>query len=218
MYQIFYGDNGHKERAEALAAITPGSAVAKADAPALDTNAAKLHTLIFWGHGDAHGFCGMNATAFAAKVKEWVKKNPLVKTVEIITCNSRHGTETSKKVNGVPEVSWVKSFTDQCKPLLKAMGLEVKSLPMGIGATGACTWSVLKWSATTKTWMYVTAGGATDADMWVGVLKVEDDPLFVAAKNYATVAPTVKAKDTARKYTMDSGTVSTLRPALVTLA
>jgi hypothetical protein len=220
MIQIFYGDDGHKARCAALAAATPGSSVVSASGPAFDKKVLKIHTLTFWGHGDASKFCGMTATDFINKVKEWMKWNPTIKTLEIITCNSRHGTIDSRKLaDGTIEQSWGKSYTDQVKSGLKKLGLTVKALPMGMGSGGANRWSILKFSPTTGTCLYITADGAKDTDaMWPGVTKVEQAPLFQTTKNFVTAGAAVKARDTMRKYTIDYGTIGSLRNALITLA
>lgn len=220
MIQILCGDEGHKARCTALASATPGASVANATGPALDKKVLKIDTLTFWGHGDASKFCGMSATDFVAKVKDWMKWNPTIKTLEIITCNSRHGTiDSHKNDDGVIERSWVKSYTDQVKPGLKKLGLTVKALPMGMGVGGANRWSILKFSPTTNTWLYITANGEKDTDeMWPGVTKVEQDPIFQSTKNFVTAGAAVKAKDTMRKYTIDYGTIGNLRSALITLA
>ena len=149
-----------------------------------------------------------------------MKWNPTIKTLEIITCNSRHGTLDSKKLgDGTVEQSWVKSYTDQVKPGLKKLGLTVKALPMGMGSIAANRWSILKFSPTTNTWLYVTANGAKDTDeMWPAIHKVEQDPLFLASKNFVTAGAAVKARDTLRKYTIDFGTIGQLRNALIILA
>jgi len=122
----------------------------------------------------------MTSSDFVAKVKEWMKWNPTITTVEIITCNSRHGTIDSRRLDdGTIERSWVKSYTDQAKPGLKKLGLVVKALPMGMGMGTANRWSILKFSPTTNTWLYVTADGEKDTDvMWPGVTRVEQDPIF----------------------------------------
>ena len=220
MIQIFYGDEGHKARATALGAANPGSHISAASGPAVEKKMMKIDTLVFWGHGDAAKFCGLTATDFVKKVQEWIKWNPTIKTVEIITCNSRHGTMDSKKLDdGTIEQSWVKSYTDQVKAGLKKLKLTVKALPMGMGSSGANRWSILKFSPTTGTWLYITADGAKDTDgMWPGVHMVENDPLFVNSKNFVTAGAAVKAKDNMRKYTIDFGTTASLRSALITLA
>jgi hypothetical protein len=216
MVQILYGDAQHRARCTALAAVTPGSSVVAASGPAFDKRVLRIDTLTFWGHGDAHGFCGMRAAEFVAKVKEWRKWNPTIGTVEIITCNARHDTELPI---GGGQTLWVKSFTDQAKPPLQKAGLVVKALPMGVGNARASRWSVLKFSGTTNTWLYVTAGGAQDTDeMWPAVNALEAEQSFKTTKNYTTAGAIVKARDTMRKYTLDFGTVATLRAALVVLA
>jgi hypothetical protein len=219
MIQIFYGDAGHKARCAALSAANGGANVASASGPAFDKRVMKIDTLTFWGHGDSSTFCGLNAKDFVGKDKEWKKWNPSIKTVEIITCNSRHGTELAKRVNGEIETSWVKSYTDQVTRGLKKMKLTVKALPMGMGHGSANRWSILKYSGTTATWLYITAGGAKDIDaMWPGVYKVEGDPGFTATKNYVSAGNAVKIADRSRQYTMDFGSVGQLRAALTVLA
>ena len=220
MIQILFGDEGHRARCMALAGATPGAQVGNATGPALDKKVMKINTLTFWGHGDASRFCGLSATDFVNKVKDWMKWNPTINTVEIITCNSRHGTiDSQRNAKGEIEVSWVKSYTDQVKPGLKKLKLTVKALPMGMGAAGANRWSILKFSPTTNTWLYVTADGAKDTDvMWPGVTMVEQDPTFQATKNFVTAGAVVKARETMRKYTLDFGTIGQLRSSLVVLA
>ncbi|MCJ2077106.1 hypothetical protein MKK68_15855 [Methylobacterium sp. E-016] len=218
--QILCGDEGHRARCNALQAITPGSSIANASGPALDKKAMKINTLTFWGHGDASKFCGLTATDFTAKVLEWVKWNPSIKTVEIITCNARHGTlDSEKKPDGSFATSWVQSYTDQVRAPLKKAGLTIKALPLGMGSLGANRWSILKWSATTKTWLYVTGNGAKDTDeMWPGVHAVEDSENFKVTKNYVTAGSIIKPKLNIRKFTLDFGNAGDLRGRLVVLA
>lgn len=83
-----------------MAAATPSANVGNAGGPALDKKTLKIHTLTFRGHGDTSRFCGLTSAEFVNKVKEWLKWNPTIKMVEIITCNSRHGTLDSKKTHG----------------------------------------------------------------------------------------------------------------------
>ncbi|MBC8145834.1 MAG: hypothetical protein H7X80_09615 [bacterium] len=220
MIQILYGDDGHKNRCMALGAATPASSVVAASGPVLDKKVMKIDTLTFWGHGDASKFCGMTAMNFVAKVKEWMKWNPTIKTLEIVTCNSRHWTIDSRRLDdGTIETSWVKSYTDQVKPQLKKLGLVVKALPMGMGNSGANRWSILKFSPTTNTWLYVTANGAKDTDvMWPGVTAVEQHPIFLASKNFVAAGTAVKTTETMRQYTLDFGTIGQLRDSLITLA
>jgi hypothetical protein len=219
MILIFFGDEGHRARASALAAATPGSMVTSVNTPPMGKNSMNITTLTFWGHGDASKVCGLTASAFVSKVKEWMKHNP-VKTVEIITCNSRHGTIDSKlNEKGEKEVSWIKSYTDQVKPGLKKLGLTVKALPMGIGWSGENRWSILKFSPTTNTWMYVTAGGEKDTDaMWPGVTKVEQDDTFKATKDFTLAGQVVKDREKLRNFTLDVGDIGALRNSLIVLA
>lgn len=220
MIQVLYGGEDHKRRATALVACTPGASLASASGPALDKKIMKIHTLCFWGHGTAHDFCGLTSMDFVSKVKEWQKWNPTIKTVEIITCNARHGTEWSEKdAAGVPQVRWVKSYTDQVKPGLKKLGLTIKALPMGMGAFGANSWSILKFHPTSQTWLYVTADGTNDNEkLMPAVAKVEHHPLFLSSKNYAIAGAAVKASEPLRTFTLDYGNLSELRAALVQLA
>ena len=219
MIQILFGDEGHRARCSALAGATPGSNVTSANGPALDKKVQKIHTLTFWGHGDSSKFCGLTARDFVGKVKEWRKWNPTIATVEIITCNSRHGTlDSTKRPDGTVESSWVKSYTDQVKRDLQKEKLTVKALPMGMGGMGEHKWSILKFSPTTNTWLYVTADGAKDTDlMWPGVHAVEQDPIFQSTKNFVLAGNAVKLRETMRKYTLDFGMIGQLRQSLITL-
>ena len=68
-----------------------------------------------WGTTMILKCCGLTASAFISNVKEWKTNNP-VKTVEIMTCHSRHGAIDSwLNDEGGKEVAWVKSYTDQVK-------------------------------------------------------------------------------------------------------
>jgi len=218
MILILFGDEKHRDRASALAAATPAAIVTSIKTPPKGNNL-NVDTLTFWGHGDASHFCGLTASEFVSLVKEWKKNNP-VKTVEIITCNSRHGTIDSwKNDKGEKETAWVKSYTDQVKPGLRKLGLTIKALPMGIGWSGENRWSILKFSPTTNTWMYVTAGGDKDTDaMWPGVTKVEQDDTFKATKDFTLAGEVVKDREKLRNSTLDYGDIGDLRNALIVLA
>ena len=221
MIQILY-EKGHEERCRNLASVTANASVGDANGPALDKKIQKITTLCFWGHGTSGKFCGMAPINFIAKVKEWKKWNPSITTVEIITCNSRHGgvAVSTKKPPPESELPWVHSYTDRVKPELRKLGITLKALPIGMGSRGVENrWSILKWSKSTKTWLYVTAGGGNDTDgMWDGVFKVEQHDVFKRTKSFVNAGNAVKASDGLRKYTLDFGAVSQLRGSLVTLS
>ena len=88
-----------------------------------------------------------------------------------------------------------------------------------MGSIEPMRWSILKFSPTTNTWLYVTAGGAKDTDaMWPAVHKVEQHPIFLATKDFVAAGSAVEAADVMRKYTLDFGRIGDLRNALVPLA
>jgi hypothetical protein len=155
----------HKKRAEALQAANPGSLISEVgDTP---FGRGSVDTLVYWGHGDAYKFCTMEADAFLANIRAWQKMNPNIRTVEVITCNARHGFEGA-------EIR--ASFTDQIKKQWrkKFSGMIMKALPMGVSKGQVNSWSILKYQDTTKTWYYVTAPGAKDTQhMWPGCHEIE---------------------------------------------
>jgi len=88
LYEVTNQKDSHSERAAALGAFI---GAAKWDAIGGSAVRRGIHTLIFWGHGSILTLCGKNADAIVEIIKSWKALNPDLKTVEVITCNSRHG-------------------------------------------------------------------------------------------------------------------------------
>lgn len=112
-----------------------------------------LDTLAFWGHGDSSKLCGKTPRELHEVIKAWKSHNAGLKTVEIITCNARHAS------GGDPFVKKLKSGIGFRSSL---RGLTIKALPTTVtGKNNA--WSILLAETNHKSWVYVTAPGATDA-------------------------------------------------------
>ncbi|MGI4879761.1 MAG: hypothetical protein ACRYG4_19970 [Janthinobacterium lividum] len=139
---------------------------------------AGLTTLILWGHGNDTGLCGKNAQAIVATIKAWRTLNPNLKTVEIITCNSRHFSDHPGGVQ--PEKFWKSqishlfsrinnSMAKQVKRGLKysssdaLKSIKVKSMPESTNGNFG-KYSILYWQQTTSTWCYVI--GDTEPGMF----------------------------------------------------
>src|SRR5262249_44960787 len=75
----------HDDRAKALAKDLKEDVLKLRSTPApmrsTDT------TLTVWGHSSQSKFCGMSAKEFTQLLLEWKKKNPQLKTIELITCD-----------------------------------------------------------------------------------------------------------------------------------
>lgn len=198
------GPADHQRRGEALARLTPGAHCGPASKPPIVKPG--LDTLTFWGHGDAHSFCDLQADEFVKVVHEWKKLNKTLKTVEIITCNARHALGGSD------------SFTKQAVPKLRSKhsDIAVKAMPMGMGTAGEIhVWSILLFSTETHTWCYVTAPGKADTEfMWPGVHKVKAEMKRLGGEDLAAGAKVVERIETSRRFGLMYGPLAQLRSRL----
>src|SRR5262245_17113559 len=86
---ILYDPKDHTDRALAMKNTLNNEArVGTIDARPVDVTG--LKTLIIWGHGSHTGLCNKTGKEIVAIIAAWKAKNPDLKTVEIITCNSMH--------------------------------------------------------------------------------------------------------------------------------
>ncbi len=160
---VVWGEDDHQTRAKALASTYSCTAQVVTAKP---QKVKDLDTLVFWGHGTATGFCGLEPHEFVDVVTAWKKKNSNLQTVEMLTCNARHR-------QGVhPD-----SYTEKVVTLLtrKLNEVRFRALPVATTTAGTtCQFSILKWQSASSTWAYVAGTGATDNYMWAAVKKLED--------------------------------------------
>lgn len=141
MTYIVY-ESDHLNRALKMNGITDSAGCQ--DVKADPVRVKGLDTLTMWGHGTEAFFCGMDANGLHRKVKDWIKVNSGIKTVEIITCNSRHA-----KNGALP-------FVSRLKPLFRFSRVKLKSLPVRMGAGGVGGDSILFADYKSATWSYLT--------------------------------------------------------------
>jgi hypothetical protein len=216
--------DSHEERARELAAITPGARIGNIDTTPPRPLPFPLDTLIFWGHGDQGQLCGKSAMELCRLIGEWQKLNLELKTVELITCNVRH-------CDGARD-----PYADRVKHHLKwdpriqgTLKLKVKALPVNVGGK-VNAWSILLAHPPTKSWVYITAPGITDADMMRAKNLIEFDRGLTGAISYtgdlAKKANKVVSSRASKpmdasglpfqvKWTMNYGYFNTLRNHLV---
>lgn len=158
--QILWKDD-HQARAESMAGLLPYAKAGEIDA----TKPVKikgLTTLAFWGHGDATQICDKSPAGLVEIVKAWKKRNPGLRTVELITCNSRHykPTPTGKGT------SFANKFKQKLHSgvLSSTKDITVKAMPKSISGK-ANAWSILLADNPTRSWVYVVAPGATDSEL-----------------------------------------------------
>lgn len=186
--QILY-EADHQQRAQVLM----NSLAADAVADPVDVAPKRvdgLTTLVLWGHGSHTGLCGLNnGKEVVQRINQWKDLNSGLKTVEIITCNSRHFDDSWLTArNDKDEVVQLKpkvylksrlthlgagdrinnSMAKQVKRGLKysiypsIRKIKVMSMPEALG--GAFNqYSILYWEGVTNSWCYVI--GPTEKDM-----------------------------------------------------
>jgi len=150
---LFQGGHGsHGPRAQALANITPGSRYGDIDITKASAIPG-LHTLTFWGHGDSGKLCGKSPNEIHTIIKAWKRVNGGLKTIEILTCNSRHASGGD---------SFANKLKSQFGMLSGTGGLTLKALPVTV--TGKMNaWSILLAETVHNSWVYNTAPGANDS-------------------------------------------------------
>jgi len=202
MIQILYAQD-HTDRGLALAQAVPNSQAALiTTAP---TATAGLDTLTFWGHGDIARMCGLVADDFIALIRRWAQANSGLRTVEIVTCNSRHAP------TGFDPYAQQVARGLRSGFMRSTRNVVVKALPTNVrGSLNA--FSILLAHAPNKSWCYVTAPGPSDATMFQGANAVKNEAAKIGY-DLAQAANNV-ARDTSRTYTLNYGYFNTLRAQL----
>ena len=165
-----------------------------------------LDTLVFWGHGTFVSLCDLQSAAMVTLIRDWKRLNPSLKTVEIITCNSRHSP------------TGYDAYAAQIKAGLRTgfmrntRNIVVKALPVNVGGS-LNSHSILLADWESSTWCYITAPGPTDAIMNVGrnTIMAEADNF---GDNLADMADKVAREVKDRQFTLNYGYFNTLRAQL----
>lgn len=200
-------DNDHSNRAANLAKAVNERSASIAAAQAVIPRKVIDTTLTIWGHGDPNSFAGLSPTALRDLIVAWQKSNPAVKTVELVTCDSRNtegGTD---------------SFSDKLVPGLIAnnkMIVKLRSLPRG---GSKATWSIL-WAVealNSDGYYFVSGESKQDMDLGSQVLKAAETRTtsFLEAIAVAKDTNNTNAKKGPLKYSVSGGSLTKLRDALV---
>ena len=209
MIQILY-EHDHKERAECLLKNTPNAQIDLVTAKSRFKKG--LRTLTLWGHGTQAFFCGQNVKGMASIVKNWKLKNPLLNTVELISCDVGHIGNMQGNV---------KPFVQTLKASLKfGIGTRLKLKTMPMSFAGNTSESILLADHATETWCYVTG---QNGQMFKGKKMVVDVALDQFGYRSRNIGNLVKAAQKLaktsevqqRKFSMNYGMMSTLRNQLV---
>ena len=109
-----------------------------------------MTTLTFFGHGTPTGLCEQTPDAAADLIRRWKSSNKKIKTVEILTCNSRHAPGGSDP------------FASKLKRSLgfRYRNLKILSMPIRMGIGGVHGDSILFADALSRTWCYMTTKDA----------------------------------------------------------
>ena len=177
-FQIL-SENDHQKRSQALATSLVNDAIAD-DIDKTPQKVTGLKTLIFWGHGNQIALCNKSAREIVEIINAWKKLNSDLKTVEIITCNSRHFDEKVKNTKPKKHIKSVlthlgsgqrinNSIAKQVKRGLKyslypsIRKIRVLSMPESVRGSYK-QHSILYWDPPSTSWCYVT--GATEPEMF----------------------------------------------------
>ncbi len=209
MVQFLYqgGHGSHQPRAQALAGVTPGARVSDVTSQAAAVPG--LDTLAFWGHGDSMKLCGKTVQEIRDVVTAWKRLNSELKTVEIITCNSRHCTA------GDPFASRLKSSFGI---MSGTRGIKVRALPTTVSGKNNA-WSILLAETNHNSWVYITAPGVDDkmlmtANSLIQFERTKEGKLVSYRGDIATRADEVVRENPERQWTMNYGYMNTLRAHL----
>lgn len=138
----------HQARAEALAAICGEQSAAISSLSISNEGTQPLTcadaTLTVWGHGNSDYFSEMLDVEFGVLIKNWKKKNPALKIVELITCDAQH--------NIVPLAGYAMRVAKFIQDVHK--DIVVKALPVGQHPDDR---SILWANSGTRTFCYLTA-------------------------------------------------------------
>lgn len=208
MIHILY-QNDHLARAQALAAVNGCQSSEVNTPPRAIPN---LDTLVFWGHGDILKLCTKTPAEIKQIVRDWKVLNGGLKTVEVITCNARHGTGTIE-----PYISKLKTALHGTSIMSKTRGMVLKSVPVNVqGSVGG--YSILLADAPSSSYCYITAkSDTTGGDSYM--MQAQWDLKLIAKScgdNLAIAAPKLEAQyhGKPRNFTMNYGTFQTLRNLL----
>lgn len=203
MIQVLYAQD-HTDRGVALAGAIPGGQGSLVTTPPVTRQG--LHTLTIWGHGDIVRLCGMVAEDIVTLVRGWKKLNPDLKTVEIVTCNTRHAPAGHDPYSR----SVVRGLRSGFRS--KTRDIVVKALPTNVGGS-VNAFSILLAHAPNRSWCYVTAPGPDDSKMFEGANLVKGEANELGY-DLAQAGDTIARRHTDRRFTLNYGYFNTLRAQL----
>lgn len=204
---ILWGSE-HKERAEALAAAYGEQSAAVANLARSNEGIVPLastdETLTVWGHGNATHFSEMLDVEFGVLVKAWKKKNPKLKTVELVTCDAQH--------NVYPLAGFAKRVMQYVKASYS--DITFKALPVGQHTDDR---SILWASSGTSTFCYITA----PSDVTFDHANLRLQLLAPGCDNKLGQVATAMAKErtlsSPNNFTVNGGDLNVLRASLATV-
>ena len=184
MIQILFQAD-HEDRARKLAAMIGGPRCHEVNTrPSMRLG---LSTLLFFGHGTPGTLCGKIPEGIKEIAKRWKKRNPGLKTIECIGCNTRHTEDLGE------------AFIPQLKAFMRnsrfTNNMMLKSFPVHVnGSQGS--YSIMSTDWETNSWCYIAA--PTSREMWAarnelyreaqGPFKVEVGPHGVPGCDVAQAA------------------------------
>lgn len=219
--QILY-ERDHSARAQQLHDLHPSAF--SDDIDQAQPEARNIDTLVLWGHGTDNSLLMKDVATMTKLIKSWKALNPKLKTVEVITCNTRHwkDTKAARKDNSG------KAFIDRLRGSLKSglrsstRDITIKALPPAVHGKKN-TWSILLYHDSTKSWVYI-CGHGTEQKMFDAKNLIEFDISSTGGAVSYTGDIAEKAQkvissnaDPDRTWTMLYGYLPTLRRSLATV-
>jgi hypothetical protein len=197
----------HQARAEALAIEYNEKAMAEARLARSNSGIQPVTcadlTLSIWGHGNEIMLAGMLDVELGVLIQNWKRKNPSLKTVELITCNAQH--------NSQPLSGYAKRVAKFVERNYK--DITIKALPAGQFTDD---YSILWANANTKTFCYITAPSKETFDFANKRLQA----LEPVCHNDLVKAGQQMAKERGtppHNYTVNYGCLNVLRASLATV-
>ncbi len=202
---ILYG-NDHKDRAEALAVVLHEESKAVASLARSSDGIVPIVSgdaiLTVWGHsGDATKFAEMLDVEFGVLIQAWKKKNPSLKSVELITCDAQH--------NMVPLAGYAKRVAKFVEEKYK--DIAIKALPVGQHPDDQ---SILWANAGTRTYCYITAPSQATFDHANQRLQTLDPTYHHDLSEVGDAMAKERGSSTPNNFTVNFGSFNNLRATL----
>lgn len=215
---ILWGSE-HEVRAANLAAALKEQSAKLSDMAAAPKTIPKSSdpTITIWGHGNPDVLAELTAEQLANFIKAWKQQNPLLTTVELVTCDARHSPADKDNRD---------TFTDKLMPFLigsagKAL-VNVKALPRG-GSSATTSILFALNVAGADGYYFIAADDVTALQAGIKVFEAAEAqvaPATPAADHYKALLPIAKAANDkaamkgALGYVASGGMFSALRGLL----